>query len=546
MSVFETLSFRIFRRNPALQRKIVIVISGLVLLSLCPLWVLSSLNKFNEARGPFWLGSNSDPTYVYFFNSLLFLCGKTPVHTDHPGTILQVVEAIVLYSWEGVRFAPTVLMKVFKDPEAYLQSSVRTLQIWNLVIVTLVSVGLWQSTRSLVAALLLQWIPFVEYQTYWGMIYLQPEILMPSLCALFFGLILEQYFQPALRHLMIRSTLIGAAGAMLLVNKITALPLLLAPFLCLRSFRAVISYVVSLLLFCSIFLIPVWPRFNHMVAWFARFVTHTGTYGGGQSGFLDKKIFWPSLKAIVVAYESLLPVYFVIGLILVSVFFINRKRKRTFVQSVGLLCVPVAGLVMVAKQPAAHYFIPSSCFLGLLGAWAWLQGRTYLPKLGIGLAAVALLLTLTISFRDFRKASAAVLNQWQQSNPLEEALGLLAANTRRELTRVDYYRASSLAFALEFGNGYSEHVFADYLERIYPNAIFFNIWNYNFHNFHEWIVPDAFFATHSQFTVLGEKSVWKDERIKKVMLSQHAKIRVLKETLDYQWVLVRRPHKRNP
>lgn len=42
------------------------------------------------SAGPFWLGSNLDPSYLYLFNAAYILDGIAPMFTDHPGTTLQL------------------------------------------------------------------------------------------------------------------------------------------------------------------------------------------------------------------------------------------------------------------------------------------------------------------------------------------------------------------------------------------------------------------------------------------------------------------------
>ena len=49
--------------------------------------------------------------------------------------------------------------------------------------------------------------------------------------------------------------------------------------------------------------------------------------------------------------------------------------------------------------------------------------------------------------------------------------------------RVGYYRSPLIEYALVFGNGLSGHRYGDALQRLYPNAIFYNIWRNEFHSF---------------------------------------------------------------
>jgi len=49
-----------------------------------------------NANGPYWLSENLDPTYAYLLNSLDVANLHRPVHTDHPGTPIQVISGGVI------------------------------------------------------------------------------------------------------------------------------------------------------------------------------------------------------------------------------------------------------------------------------------------------------------------------------------------------------------------------------------------------------------------------------------------------------------------
>jgi hypothetical protein len=74
-----------------------------------------------SALGPYWLGSNSDPEYVYLLNSLNFAEGRQPGHVDHPGTPLQIAGAFILRSFHFFRNHSPLAEDVLKNPETYLR-----------------------------------------------------------------------------------------------------------------------------------------------------------------------------------------------------------------------------------------------------------------------------------------------------------------------------------------------------------------------------------------------------------------------------------------
>ncbi|HEY9639244.1 MAG TPA: hypothetical protein V6C57_02105, partial [Coleofasciculaceae cyanobacterium] len=125
-------------------------------------------------RGPYYWTPNQDPDYAYLANSLVLALFKVPQHTDHPGTPLQVLGAIVLWVSYGVQslFNPALQKnladEVLTNPELYLN-------LFNglLLFVTacsLIAVG-WVALRlsnSWLLALILQISPLLMIRTFLG------------------------------------------------------------------------------------------------------------------------------------------------------------------------------------------------------------------------------------------------------------------------------------------------------------------------------------------------------------------------------------------
>ena len=58
--------------------------------------------KATKHHGPCFLSNNFDPDYNYLLNSLSLLKWRTPGHTDHQGTTLQLLGAVVVwFQWLG-------------------------------------------------------------------------------------------------------------------------------------------------------------------------------------------------------------------------------------------------------------------------------------------------------------------------------------------------------------------------------------------------------------------------------------------------------------
>ncbi len=117
------------------------------------LWLVPFINR---ARiGPFFVIGRVDPSYAYLLNSLLVSCGMNPRHTDHPGTPLQILGALVIGTMRALHgenpLCPTT--DVLSRPETYLAGMSIVLQICAAGLVAAVAIRLYTLTGDLFAAL---------------------------------------------------------------------------------------------------------------------------------------------------------------------------------------------------------------------------------------------------------------------------------------------------------------------------------------------------------------------------------------------------------
>src|SRR5579863_8286761 len=135
-----------------------------------------------HARGPFYLRNNFDPEYIYLLNSLSVLNLHAPAHTDHPGTTLQLLGAVILWvQWLGRSLflhGQPLNESVLSHPEEYLRGI-------NLVLNGLIGGALYWSawvvyrlSNSLAAAMLLQATVLIYLQTFLAITGVSPEPLL--------------------------------------------------------------------------------------------------------------------------------------------------------------------------------------------------------------------------------------------------------------------------------------------------------------------------------------------------------------------------------
>src|SRR3989338_8495943 len=91
-------------------------------LFIIPAAIAFSAVFFRQVAGPYWLGPNFDPSYIYLMNSMYLLDGITPIFVDHPGTTVQLLGAAVIKCLTIGLSSAQRLDRVITDPEYFLHA----------------------------------------------------------------------------------------------------------------------------------------------------------------------------------------------------------------------------------------------------------------------------------------------------------------------------------------------------------------------------------------------------------------------------------------
>ncbi|MGZ6359848.1 MAG: hypothetical protein ACXWP1_11880, partial [Bdellovibrionota bacterium] len=122
-----------------------------------------------------------DPDYGYLLNSLLIVCGLTPAHIDHPGTLLQLLGALIIhlkFFWDQP-VNTDIIGAVLAAPYDYLRL------INEVMIAILAGAGLLfgcllgRLGYSLIVAMIAQSAPLWLPDTWIYSAHVSPEILIP-------------------------------------------------------------------------------------------------------------------------------------------------------------------------------------------------------------------------------------------------------------------------------------------------------------------------------------------------------------------------------
>ena len=448
------------------------------LLLVVPLLLLILSVPLSESRGPYNLGSNSDPEYNYLLNSLSILTGHVPAHTDHPGTTLQEIGAVVLL---GEWMCRTIggnrvdlRTAVLSNPEAYLSGINLALLVLVCASMFWASVALYRSAKSVFPPLVFQCSFFLFYDLVVALVRVSPE---PLLIATGFAMV--AVLTPVLMGLRSDGALqAGMIFAFGLVTKVTFGPWIAVAAL-FRGIRRKAQFAGAAMLGLVIFLVPVIPRMPVILKWMMSIAIHSGRYGGGRVGLpslAEVARHFLELGEVQPAILVLLPFY-VLVLIALSVAPLKdtdpllASTKR--ILKIGCAII-VIQLVITLKHFSPRYMVPCLVFTALVNAFvAMALSRRVLaemPRAVLGLMGAAIFVGGALG------TSAMVLVHARKERDYQAAAEELARKRAemKDCVTIGYYRSSLPGFALNFGNEYSAGVHGEVLKKIYPDLIMYN------------------------------------------------------------------------
>src|SRR5660397_3345 len=138
-----------------------------------------------------------DPDYVYFISGLHISEGYFKVgHIDHPGTPLQILIAImfrIIYLFRGN--TAVYIEDVFLHPDLYLSITSLVITILTAGLLLYAGKKIFQSTKSIFYAILIQTAPFLPVIWYDLIGRITPELMMPFPVILLTVAIIKIYYE---------------------------------------------------------------------------------------------------------------------------------------------------------------------------------------------------------------------------------------------------------------------------------------------------------------------------------------------------------------
>jgi hypothetical protein len=400
--------------------------------------------------GPFWLWFNLDPDYFYLLDALNLVNLTTPGHVAHPGTTVQVLGALVLKAGYPALDAEVITATVLDDPEFHLRRISTAIIGLNAAALAAAGIIGYSVFASFIPALLLQTAPFLSMLTLKHGFHAKPEALL-----VFAVLVLFMIVVMALRPGVLNGELegkrnryaiaFGLVAGFAVATKLTAAPIFVLPLVLLGNFRAIAVYGFAALLAVVLFTLPAAGGYGDFLNWNWQVLKGSGAYGSGEATVIDMARYPADVAKLL--RRPVVSVVLVLSLAAVAASW-RRARKSgqplpaPVLALAGVCLAQAAQVLVVAKQPAAHYMIPSYMLsaLSLALLHQILHGVSGRPKRVS--QGFALLLAVLVAAQ-----GGAVYRQDREFRQKTEAA--LAPEGRFEAcTRIYFYAASSRSYAL--------------------------------------------------------------------------------------------------
>ena len=474
---------------------------GILFLFLMPaFWIISTF-KIANVRGYYWLGINYDPDYPYLFNALNIANLKTPGHTDHPGTTLQILGAIVLkisYFIESI-FNPsleTLNETVVNNPEKYLTLINITILLIIVCLVFLVGLISFVYFQNVSLSLILQITPFLNLATWQALNKVSPEPLLFGMSQMLVILLLIYLRKQNAEKSQWFAIALGIILGLGLATKVTFIPLIIL-LIVIPQIRLKFLALFTLVLTFIIATLPIASKYQITLKWLTSIATHTGKYGQGDPGFIETTAIWSNINWLISSEKIFFSLVIISTFVLGIVFLLERRnnwdreaeiknlsvRKSTLLFSL-IIVIFWLQILLTIKHPGIHYLIPS---MGLCGLLIFIQ-VVYLPSLikhfrftkselvTKFFPPTALAVCIGLSVQQFPIYFQTIASIYSIHNQDNKTIQNIIDEKYSNCLKVTYYGASSKEYALQFANNYSANNFSTYLIELYPNEIFYSLW----------------------------------------------------------------------
>ncbi|HYZ74866.1 MAG TPA: hypothetical protein VE641_17435, partial [Chthoniobacterales bacterium] len=467
-----------------------------------------AIYQLTNAKGPQWLPPTFENPYNYLFNSLVVVDGRAPVYTDHPGTTTEIFGAIILRI-SSFKSGRDLIYSALSHPEAQIERLHWALLIFSALILWIVPWLTALAVRSHIAGILIQ-APclFSKTLVFYGTLFGSDLMVVPfSVAAVCCCLLLmfpssvpeklEFLFairvsspnadSPRLRRVpvLLIPALTGLVCAFGMATKLTFFPLILVSLLCCRSRNNLLAFSVSFIFGLAFALLPIYRQLWRLANWAVGLVIHRGIYATGEVGLPQSNVHLSSLSNLIKIEPLVLVIPLVVTVLFLTFSLRFRKqapgRKITRKTALALLAIQVFSLFTIAKEMGPHYLIPLFVTTGLSLVFLFQACRSIEgPKLTKTVGWIGLFVLLALGSKSFISETSKKLAELREQKVELLRLYRHAEEVTKNDVRVDYFFSDSPVYPLCYGDDYADRAYAQLLARMYPNALFLNVFSAKF------------------------------------------------------------------
>ncbi len=457
---------------------------GLLLL-LLPALTVAAAEYHRAVRGPFFFGPNQDPSYTYLVGSLRLAVHGSTAFYHHPGLPTQGIGAALLAGAHRVSGRQDGLTgDVLTRPEVYL----RAIQLTTLaaVVAALAAVGFLARRRGdTVAALLLQTPPLLGALSLVALSQVGPEPAL-VLAAIALSLAVWHFVTAEPGDERAVAIVFGAIAAFAFTTRISALLFILVPPLLLTTWRGRAFFAGSTAAGSGLAFLLIAGHWRGFLAWILYQGRRSGSWGSDQRSVFDPDLYVEGIASLYHRHHAFFAVLGLAGV----VWLWHRLRYRESPvcrlsrRALGAVLLGQAvQVLLVSKNPAGRYLVPATALAGLSLALTWvlLTGGTGWARDRRRAVVAALLLVLPVALELPRHRGE--LSRLRRGVEGRRAIAAEITRLPAECKVAEFFRASSLPFALHFGNRVGSNIFGQELADLYPQELFYNYRRRGFEDF---------------------------------------------------------------
>ena len=471
-----------------------------IILLVLPMIMALTAVFLNDARGPYWLGSNSDPEYVYLLNAANLAGLKGVGHIDHPGTPVQVLGAVTIKIVHFFNFSSEIDWRtdVLQRPEYYLKAINIVMVALNVLMLLSLGMFTYFLTNNFWLSLWLQFSPFFSITLLqFGLTRVTPEPLLFFSSSLMIVVLIfvwqahsDNLTTPGENVIMI--LIFGLITGFGIACKVTFIPLMVIPLILFPKIKNKILYLFAAGIRFVIFTLPIIRMYPRFFDWVHNLLTHSGRYGSGPSQLISTEKYIKNIKQLLIG-NPFFSIILVLALVIVVMTLLVPKFRKAYCSAIHfkLLAAVAAsqliGLLMVSKHSAHHYLLPVLNLSGIAFFLIFLYFKHLLgqynvnPKILTASIAIFLvfLFVLANPVGQLNKTITRLANVKEQSLKIHQEV----KNNYNDYVKIFYYGSSSPEYALKFGSDLSRSYHSEPLQKLYKNVYFYDIWTKRFTGF---------------------------------------------------------------